>query len=235
MEKTLTHNYHSENLRKHRRMHAPGVFFVTKCLLREKSNALLLADNSNGLQPADILIETILTAHENRRISLAAFVVMPDHWHALFGVGGNYLPDSRPASAELRRGKPGGRSHFGDEGSPTGACSYIEGECSRPGGRSHIGGGNAYTSLPQAMKSIVGWVSKGWNNIHKRRISWQSGYYETMIRSSRQFAYVCNYIETNPARAGLREDSSSWLYSSLNTKYKRALLRPWPWSFENDK
>ena len=70
---------HAENLRKHRRTTEPGTFFITKCLEPRKN----ILTESNV---ADVIIETFKFAVENNRIHLAAFVVMPNHWHVLFAV-----------------------------------------------------------------------------------------------------------------------------------------------------
>jgi len=73
-----TEGPHSERLRAFRRMEGGGTFLITKCL--EPRRPLLVDD------AAVTIAETI--CHEARcgRMLLAAFVVMPDHWHAVIGV-----------------------------------------------------------------------------------------------------------------------------------------------------
>jgi REP element-mobilizing transposase RayT len=66
---------HSCNLRKHRREH--GAFFVRKCLQPK-----LRAINEDV---AEVICSTLCFSASRQQILLAAFVVMPDHWHALFG------------------------------------------------------------------------------------------------------------------------------------------------------
>jgi REP element-mobilizing transposase RayT len=69
---------HSRHLRLHRFTDAPATFFITKSLHPKK--------------PAlnEVARETIVSAFafsvKERRIYLRAFVVMPDHWHALFAL-----------------------------------------------------------------------------------------------------------------------------------------------------
>ena len=70
---------HGSQLRKHRRKDRSGTFFVTKCLRYRKP--LLL---ETGI--AKTISESLIFSVENQRILLAAFVVMHDHWHALFYV-----------------------------------------------------------------------------------------------------------------------------------------------------
>src|SRR5262245_29827561 len=75
MTKTLTFP-HSRSLRLHRQMAGPGVVLVTK-----------------NLQPRKPVIDEVVASEicgalcfyaQKKQISLAAFVVMLDHWHALF-------------------------------------------------------------------------------------------------------------------------------------------------------
>jgi REP element-mobilizing transposase RayT len=65
------------------------------------------------------------------------------------------------------------------------------------------------------------------------RCGWQQGFHETEVRSSKQFLFVCAYVEENPVRAGLAEAVSDWKWSSANPQYHRFLARPWPWEFES--
>lgn len=61
---------------------------------------------------------------------------------------------------------------------------------------------------------------------------WQDGYYETRIRSAKQFAYVRDYILWNPVRKGLVDTPERWDASSLR---EPALVSDlWPWGFEQD-
>jgi len=64
------------------------------------------------------------------------------------------------------------------------------------------------------------------------RCGWQQGFHETNIQSSKQFLFVCAYVEENPVRAGLAKAVSDWKWSSANPQYQRFLARPWPWTFE---
>ncbi len=68
---------HSKNLRLHRLRDASSTFFVTKSL-RPKKPVL-----NTELRQA--IVEAFAFAVEHERIYLRAFVVMPDHWHALIG------------------------------------------------------------------------------------------------------------------------------------------------------
>lgn len=69
---------HSRNLRLHRLQDVSSTFFVTKSL-RPKKPVL----NSELRQ---LIVEAFAFAVQHERIYLRAFVVMPDHWHALIGL-----------------------------------------------------------------------------------------------------------------------------------------------------
>ena len=44
--------------------------------------------------------------------------------------------------------------------------------------------------------------------------SWQDGYYDTRIKTAKQFAFVTYYIEQNPVVKGLVEKPDEWVASS---------------------
>jgi REP element-mobilizing transposase RayT len=69
---------HSKNLRLHRWTDASATFFITKSLHPKKP--LLNAEARL------IMVSAFRFAVGNNRIYLRAFVVMPDHWHALFAL-----------------------------------------------------------------------------------------------------------------------------------------------------
>ena len=75
---------HSRNLRLHRQMEGPGVFFVTKCLEPRKP----IIDDLVAFEVSSALAFYA----EKKQIYLGAFVVMLDHWHvALADVVGKPL------------------------------------------------------------------------------------------------------------------------------------------------
>ena len=66
-------------------MESPGTWFITKDLQPRKP---MLTDT--GI--ADEIVSTLRFSAQEGRIGLAAFCVMPDHWHALFAVPELSLP-----------------------------------------------------------------------------------------------------------------------------------------------
>ena len=69
---------HSRNLRLHRLSDTPATFFITKSLLPKKP----VLDEA----AREIIVSAFAFAVQQERIYLRAFVVMPDHWHALFAL-----------------------------------------------------------------------------------------------------------------------------------------------------
>ena len=167
----INQNYHSKNLRQHR-SYKNGVFFVTKCL--QPRRALLLPKYRK------IISEALIFYAEQEKITLAAFVVMPDHWHLL--------------------------------------CAP-----------------NQHQSISKIISSIQMWISNHTGKyLTSHDATWHKGFYETKIRSSKQFSYICQYIENNPVAKGLVDKKNEWNDSSANQQYVSKIKRPWPWKFEND-
>ena len=129
---------------------------------------------------ADVVVASLGFMVDSERVQLGAFVVMPDHWHAVVGV---------PEGQEL----------------------------------------------PGVLRSMNSWIGRRSHaRLAERGCSWQDGYRETRIRSSKQFRYIVNYIEGNPVRGGLAEVKERWAWSSANSGLRALCLMPWPWAFEGD-
>jgi REP element-mobilizing transposase RayT len=69
---------HSHNLRLNRLKDEPATFFITKCLLPKKPIV--------NREAANVIASAFEFAVQKQRIYLRAFVVMPDHGHALFAL-----------------------------------------------------------------------------------------------------------------------------------------------------
>jgi REP element-mobilizing transposase RayT len=158
---------HSCNLRKHRQEH--GVFFVTKCL--QPKLGVIKED------VAEAICSALCFSACQQQILSAAFVVMPDHWHALLG------------------------------------CQDEKG-------------------ISQRMAALDRWISRQTSSrLRQFGVVWQDNFYETRIRSARQFQYIRGYIEENPVRAGLASSVSDWPWSSAIPRFQETLSIPWPWPF----
>jgi len=159
---------HSANLRIHRRTEAGFAYFVTKCIRPPKPVL--------GVEERAVVVSALRHAVGSQRIILAAFVVMPDYWHALIGL--------------------------------------LEG-----------------WTLPRLMHSVMSFVgAKTRAAFVAHGCEWQDGYYETWIRSGKQFDYVAHYIAGNPVRKQLVERPELWDATSLHTP--DLVTEPWPCEFE---
>jgi REP element-mobilizing transposase RayT len=156
---------HSRNLRLHRLTDTPAIFFITKSLLPKKP----VLEEAAG----EIIVSAFAFAVEQQRIYLRAFVVMPDHWHALFALREPW-------------------------------------------------------TLPKLMHHMMSYVGGKTNTLlTNHRTAWQDGYYDTRVRTSKQFRFVTYYIEQNPVVKGLVKKPEEWVASSANRK--ELVTNPWPW------
>jgi REP element-mobilizing transposase RayT len=166
----MTEDPHSRNLRLHRLADAPATFFITKSL--QPKRPLL---NSELRQ---IIVSALAYALAHERIYLRAFVVMPDHWHAL-------LATREP------------------------------------------------WTLPKFMHSFMSHVAaKTAGHLGANGSAWQDSYYETLVKTARQFGFVAHYIEENPVKKGLVERAEEWDASSA--RRRDLVTDPWPWLFDKD-
>ncbi len=67
---------HSSSLRRGRYSQAGGLYFVTKCALHDLSPA-----------QRDEICDALQDQRRKEILRLHAFVIMPDHWHAVFSLG----------------------------------------------------------------------------------------------------------------------------------------------------
>jgi putative transposase len=143
---------HSRNLRLHRLSDTPATFFITKSLYPKKP----VLDQ----EAREIIVSAFAFSVRQRRIYLRAFVVRPDHWHALFALREPWI-------------------------------------------------------LPKFMHDMMSYVGAKTSALLKRyQTSWQDGYYDTRVKTSKQFEFVANYIEQNPIERGLVEKPDEWQASS---------------------
>jgi REP-associated tyrosine transposase len=89
-------------------------------------------------------------------------------------------------------------------------------------------------TLPRFMHSLMSHVAAETNShLILRGSTWQDSYYETRIRTARQFRYVAYYIEQNPVKAELVDRPEDWEASSAART--DLVTDPWPWLFEKEE
>jgi REP element-mobilizing transposase RayT len=159
---------HSKNLRLHRWTDASATFFITKSL-RPKKPVL-------DAEPRVVLVSAFRFAVEQNRIYLRAFVVMPDHWHALFALREPW-------------------------------------------------------TLPKFMHDLMSYVGRKTDRLLSAHdTNWQDSYYDTHVKTARQFEYVAYYIEQNPVVKGLVDSAEQWDASSASCR--DMVADPWPLMYD---
>jgi REP element-mobilizing transposase RayT len=156
---------HSRNLRLHRLTDTPATFLITKALHPKKP---ILDEVAR-----EIVVNALAYAVQQERIYLRSFVVMPDHWHALFALREPW-------------------------------------------------------TLPKFMHAVMSHVAgKTSALLRTNKTSWQDGYYDTLVKTAKQFGFVTYYIERNPVVKGLIESPDQWDASSATRM--DLVTDPWPW------
>jgi putative transposase len=88
-------------------------------------------------------------------------------------------------------------------------------------------------TLPKFMHDLMSYIgAKTSKLLSSHETSWQDGYYDTVVKTARQFEYVAYYIEQNPVVKGLVERPEQWDGSSA----KRAdlITEPWPYLYDEE-
>jgi len=160
----MKQNPHSRNLRLHRLSDTPATFFITKSLLPKKA---VLDEAARAM-----IVSAFAFSVQEQRIYLRAFVVMPDHWHALFALREPWV----------------------------------------------------LAKFMHAMMSYVAGTTAVLLRNHNT--SWQDGYYDTRVKTSKQFEFVGRYIEQNPVTRELVEKPDEW--DASRAKRKDLVTDPWP-------
>ena len=79
------------------------------------------------------------------------------------------------------------------------------------------------------MHSLMSFIAAR-TAIHTTGAAWQDSYYDTRVRTAKQFAYIGNYIQQNPVAKGLVQQPEDWLASSSHRT--DLVTDPWPWFFD---
>jgi putative transposase len=83
-------------------------------------------------------------------------------------------------------------------------------------------------SISRFMGKLSRWVARRTVKEFKDAgCDWQEGFYETLVRSAKQFGFIREYIEANPVRKGLAESSGCWPWSSAHQRYAGGMTKTW--------
>ena len=83
-------------------------------------------------------------------------------------------------------------------------------------------------TLPKFMHDMMSFVgARTAALLERHRTSWQDSYYDTRVKTAKQFEFVTYYVEQNPVVKGLAERPGQWDASSA--RRKDLVTDPWPW------
>src|SRR5438067_11876682 len=74
-------------------------------------------------------------------------------------------------------------------------------------------------TLPKFMHDLMSYIGGRTSRLlSSHEVSWQDSYYDTFVKTARQFEYVAEYIELNPVEKGLVERPEEWVGSSAKRR-----------------
>jgi putative transposase len=159
-----------------------GAYFVTIVTQGRESFFGKIVDGEMILNDAGQMVIVVWESMAERfpNIELGAFVVMPNHFHAIViihdtTVGAGLVPA------------------LDNEVSENGATTRVAPTRNGPTLGQIIGAFKSITT----HEYITGVDEKGWPRFFKRL--WQRNYYERIIRDEREMEAIWRYIESNPA------------------------------------
>ena len=86
-------------------------------------------------------------------------------------------------------------------------------------------------TLPKFMHDFMSYVARRTSRLLSTNdTAWQDGYYDTHVKTAKQFEYVAYYIEQNPVVKGLVDSPEQWDASSASCK--DVVTDPWQLTYE---
>ena len=162
---------------------SPGCNALRRGRVSLPSQSYLLTTVTHGRVPIFLNPEVALATCRRigeaslwRNARLLCWVLMPDHWHALFALVAPWT----------------------------------------------------LSKFMHDMMSFVG--ARTQRQISANGTRWQGSYYDTLVKTAKQFSYVADYIEQNPVAKGLVEQPDQWRASSAHRV--DLVTDPWPWFYD---
>ena len=161
-----------------------GSYFITICTKNREHFFGEIVNGKMNLSNIGVLADIFWHEIKNhsKNIKLDAFVVMPNHIHAILILNGGYIDDEMNTDP--------GEINDGDNG--FGNISVENGNCPDGGGMADIGK-NSVSSIIGSYKSAV--------TKHARRLGytfeWQRLYYDHLIQNENSYYHISNYIKNN--------------------------------------
>ena len=74
-------------------------------------------------------------------------------------------------------------------------------------------------TLPQFMHDLMSYVARKTSDLLSTQgTTWQDNYYDTHVKTAKQFEYVAYYIEQNPVVKGFVDSPEQWDASSASCR-----------------
>ncbi|MGC3977449.1 MAG: transposase [Paludibacteraceae bacterium] len=184
-----------------------GLYFITICTYNREPVFGQIADGEMQLNDAGIIVRDawLETVRIRPNIVLGDFVVMPNHFHAVFAINNPIsVDDTRHRRGVLHT--PELSSHtptlqLSDDtmcrNESSDVCRGLTGVCNTP---------LPPPSMPTTLQSpsqTVGAIVRGFKSMVSKRASysvWQRNYHEHIIRNEQALHRISQYIVSNPAR-----------------------------------
>ena len=88
-------------------------------------------------------------------------------------------------------------------------------------------------TLPKFMHDLMSYIGAKTSKLaNGHETSWQDRYYDTAVKTAKQFEYVAYYIEQNPVVKGLVERPEDWEGSSAHRT--DLVTEPWPYVYDEE-
>jgi putative transposase len=168
-----------------------GSYFITICKKNQEHFFGEIVNGKMNLSNIGVLADIFWHEIKNqaKNIKLDAFVVMPNHIHAILILNGGYIDDETIPDP--------GVNIVGNNG--IGDISVENGNCPQPQQKS-IGQNRFHNIGKNFVSSIIGSYKSAVTK-HARRlgytIEWQRLYYDHLIQNENSYYHISNYIKNN--------------------------------------
>jgi REP element-mobilizing transposase RayT len=197
----------------------PGAYFVTICTQNRACSLSRIVNDQVTLFPAGEVSKAVLLSLPRRfaGVELDAFVIMPNHIHAILTLVGvrfiasensplqNPLGNANtpaPASLDVQRQHLPPRASRGNAAADENAL-----RTGSPIGRSRADAINRTPTVGEIVRAFKASVARQVRVAGAVEFAWQRSYYEHVLRTEDQLGRARRYIGENPLRWALDEEN----------------------------
>ena len=181
-----------------------GSYFITICTKNREHFFGEIINGKMNLSNIGVLADIFWHEIKNhaKNIKLDAFVVMPNHIHAILTLNGGYIDDEMISDpGEINDGdNGGGMADMAAAIVGTGHALSLQSQQSQQSQQKSIGQ-NRYQNIGKnSVSSIIGSYKSAVTK-HARRLGytfeWQRLYYDHLIQNKNSYYHISNYIRNN--------------------------------------